>query len=269
MDIRALISDFSKRRQFELMTKIRDHDTIPSSRLKYEFMTSNKAVTNKQANTQKTSSTSLKSPLTLQLGINTAKTSATKGKDSRLKNKHLTRSSSTSSSKSVTSPLQSPITQSTSSIALTDSNMSLDSIVFKAALQSLPENWETQNTDEKLTSMMNFFLTSNHLMTEKLNLIDKRLDSLQLNVSSNTASISELREELNTHKSKTAADSKLFIDELSKLKTQAMLHPDSSSSTRTSSSSELVISGIPDVVAASLSPLDITETVFNTLKQMP
>ncbi|KAH0533794.1 hypothetical protein KQX54_000396 [Cotesia glomerata] len=187
-------------------------------------MSSNKAVTNKQANTQKTSSTSLKSPLTLQLGINIAKTSETKGKDSGLKNKHLTRSSSTSSSKSVTSPLQSPITQSTSSIALTDSNMSLDSIVSKAALQSLPENWETQNTDEKLTSMMNFFLTSNHSMTEKLNLIDKRLDSLQLNVSSNTASISELREELNIQKSKTATDSKLFIDELSKLKTQAMLY---------------------------------------------
>lgn len=127
---------------------------------------------------------------------------------------------------------------------------------------TLPGHWETKSLDEKLTSFMEVFLKSTGSMTSKIDNLSTRLDMLQENVAINTASIKELNEDFTALKYTTQEYTKSVNAELAKLKNAV-----SSGSHATSpSASELVISGILEVIATKVSPDKVTVCVFDSLK---
>lgn len=114
--------------------------------------------------------------------------------------------------------------------------------------------------------MINFFLTSNHAVSQKLDDLSSRFNSLQNNVTKNSTDISELQKELNRHKQENTDNSKILSEELSKLKAHVISKSMGSSHPSTSKTAELVVPGIPDIVTSKLSPTEIAGAVFDFLR---
>ncbi|XP_044575217.1 uncharacterized protein LOC123259023 [Cotesia glomerata] len=144
-------------------------------------------------------------------------------------------------------------------------------------MSHLPVDWSKKSLDEKVTLLMEKFCYSEISTNQKLEDLSVKLREVQdsqktaainlteltANVKTNAESIFQISSDLSDVRKARKADMDSVSDRLSNLE---KLMPPSTSSQIPGSTTELVISGVPDSVAQSLTSNDITAAVLNSLE---
>ncbi|XP_074101901.1 uncharacterized protein LOC141529298 [Cotesia typhae] len=180
----------------------------------------------------------------------------------------------------VSTTLKSPVTPNTPISIGPDSVF--HSPITPPTMAQLPSNWSEKSLDDKMTAMMEQFLSSNMLVNKKLEELSTQIADLKDSQAATVSDLSEVKEnvkinadsisKLNLDIKKLKEDSKtnmnIMHNKLADLSKLVTLENSVASSTSSllGSTTELVISGIPDLVADKLSPSEIPSAVLNALE---
>ncbi|XP_044584807.1 serine-rich adhesin for platelets-like [Cotesia glomerata] len=180
----------------------------------------------------------------------------------------------------VSTSLKSPVTPNTPISPGPDS-------VFHSSIPSpemlqLPSDWFEKSLDDKMTTMMEQFLSSNMSVNKKLEDLSTQITDLKnsqaatvadlsevkISVKTNAESISELNSEIKKLKEDYKSNMNTMHNNLADLNKIVNLEnrETSSTSSLSGSTTELVIAGIPNSVADNLSPSEIQSAVLNALE---
>ncbi|XP_044585968.1 uncharacterized protein LOC123266005 [Cotesia glomerata] len=146
----------------------------------------------------------------------------------------------------------------------------------------LPSDWFEKTLDDKMTTMMEQFLSSNMSVNKKLEDLSTQITDLKnsqaatvadlsevkMSVKTNAESISELNSEIKKLKEDYKSNMNTMHNNLADLNKIVNLEnrETSSTSSLSGSTTELVIAGIPNSVADNLSPSEIQSAVLNALE---
>ncbi|XP_044593679.1 uncharacterized protein LOC123271424 [Cotesia glomerata] len=145
----------------------------------------------------------------------------------------------------------------------------------------LPTNWSEKSLDDKITALMEQFLSANMSVNKKLEELGTRIADLKVsqattmnelsevksNVKINADSISKLNTDIEKLKEANEVDMNIMHTKLIDLSKSISSESKATSSTLPTlgCTTELVISGIPDSVANKMLPLEISSAVLNAL----